>query len=106
MDNHYPWDFFDRGKAMVEAKSIVVTGRVQGVGFRYFTKILADRLGVTGVVWNASDGSVRIEAQGDEMAMKDFVKGVSVAPSPYGRVDSVTSEAITVSPERRIFKAI
>lgn len=45
---------------MVEAKSIVVTGRVQGVGFRYFTKILADRLGVTGVVWNASDGSVRI----------------------------------------------
>lgn len=64
---------------MVEAKSIVVTGRVQGVGFRYFTKILVDRLGVTGVVWNASDGSVRIEAQGDEMAMKDFVNGVSVS---------------------------
>ncbi len=79
---------------MVEAKSIVVTGRVQGVGFRYFTKILADRLGVTGVVWNASDGSVRIEAQGDEMAMKDFVNGVSVSPSPYGRVDSVTSERL------------
>ncbi|MGL4265782.1 MAG: acylphosphatase, partial [Weissella cibaria] len=40
------------------AKKVIVRGRVQGVGFRYFTKQLADKLGVTGVVWNASDGSV------------------------------------------------
>ncbi|RGO79024.1 acylphosphatase [Weissella cibaria] len=66
------------------AKKVIVRGRVQGVGFRYFTKQLADKLGVTGVVWNASDGSVRIEAQADETVMTDFVNGVKVSPSPYG----------------------
>ena len=68
------------------AKKVIVRGRVQGVGFRYFTKQLADKLGVTGVVWNASDLSVRIEAQADETVMIDFVNGVKVSPSPYGRV--------------------
>ena len=88
------------------AKKVIVRGRVQGVGFRYFTKQLADKLGVTGVVWNASDGSVRIEAQDDETVMTDFVNGVKVSPSPYGRVDSVESEIIPVDESRRVFKAI
>ena len=43
---------------------IHVQGRVQGVGFRYTTKMLADQLGVTGSVKNESDGSVSIEAMG------------------------------------------
>ncbi|WP_270310475.1 acylphosphatase [Weissella cibaria] len=88
------------------AKKVIVRGRVQGVGFRYFTKQLADKLGVTGVVWNASDGSVRIEAQADETVMTDFVNGVKVSPSSYGRVDSVESEIIPVDESRHVFKAI
>ena len=43
-----------------------VQGRVQGVGFRYMTKIVADQLGITGTVKNEEDGSVTIEACGDE----------------------------------------
>ena len=41
-----------------------VSGRVQGVGFRYMTKIVADKIGVTGAIWNEIDGSVSIEAMG------------------------------------------
>lgn len=41
-----------------------VQGRVQGVGFRYYTKQEADRLGITGTVENQSDGSVCITAHG------------------------------------------
>ena len=47
-----------------------VQGRVQGVGFRYMTKIVADQLGITGTVKNEEDGSVTIEACGDEETIK------------------------------------
>ncbi|HAQ3089996.1 TPA: acylphosphatase, partial [Enterococcus faecium] len=43
-----------------------VQGRVQGVGFRYMTKMVADQLGVTGTVKNEDDGSVTIEAIGND----------------------------------------
>ncbi len=49
---------------------------------------------------------MRIEAQADETVMTDFVNGVKVSPSPYGRVDSVESEIIPVDESRHVFKAI
>ena len=61
---------------------IHVQGRVQGVGFRYTTKMLADQLGVTGSVKNEADGSVSIEAMGDEKIIDAFVAGVKDSPSP------------------------
>ena len=63
---------------------IHVQGRVQGVGFRYTTKMLADQLGVTGSVKNEADGSVSIEAIGDDKAIDAFVAGVKDSPSPAG----------------------
>ena len=42
------------------AVSLEVYGIVQGVGFRYTTKILADQIGIVGKVLNRSDGSVYI----------------------------------------------
>ena len=47
-----------------------VQGRVQGVGFRYMTKIVADQLGITGTVKNEDDGSVTIEAAGDNQKIR------------------------------------
>lgn len=68
---------------------IKVTGRVQGVGFRFMTKILADKLGVLGTVKNETDGSVTIEAIAEEDVMQLFIKQVKKSPSPSGRVSSI-----------------
>ena len=43
-----------------------VTGRVQGVGFRWWTRSLATRLGLSGSVRNLSDGSVAVHARGTD----------------------------------------
>jgi acylphosphatase len=45
---------------------VVVTGKVQGVFFRASTKKVADIIGVRGYVMNQADGSVYVEAEGDD----------------------------------------
>jgi len=55
------------------AYQINVTGVVQGVGFRFFTKQKADQIGVNGTVQNLSDGSVEIYAEGNDSAMHEFL---------------------------------
>lgn len=44
---------------------MIVSGRVQGVGFRYFVIISARELGILGRIWNNDDGTVGILAQTD-----------------------------------------
>lgn len=61
--------------------SISVRGAVQGVGFRWWTRRLAEMLGISGAVWNQPDGSVGIRAQGTRKAMEEFVKALSLGPS-------------------------
>ncbi|WP_077610989.1 acylphosphatase [Clostridium sp. Marseille-P2415] len=50
-------------------KHIYVSGRVQGVGFRFRTQYLARGFGLTGWVRNLDDGRVEMELQGPEEAM-------------------------------------
>ena len=57
-----------------------VQGRVQGVGFRYMTKMVADQLGVTGSVRNEDDGSVSITAIAPEDIMETFIKKSKILP--------------------------
>lgn len=63
-----------------------VQGRVQGVGFRYTTKRVADELGIYGTVRNEEDGSVSIQAVGSPEAMTAFIQKIKESPSPSGRV--------------------
>ncbi len=65
---------------------MVVSGRVQGVGFRYMTKMVADQIGVTGFVRNQENGSVYIEACGSEKQIDLFTKKIKASPSPSGKV--------------------
>jgi acylphosphatase len=60
--------------------SVRITGRVQGVGFRNFTRSCARQLGVTGWVRNESDGSVRLEAEGPREALDELVTAVQSGP--------------------------
>lgn len=52
---------------------ITVTGLVQGVYYRAATKETADRLSIAGFVRNNPDGSVYIEAEGEEKALNGFI---------------------------------
>lgn len=65
-----------------------VTGRVQGVGFRYFTQDAADTLGLTGWVRNTPDKTVEFFAQGDESDLAAFKKRLQQGP-PFARVERV-----------------
>ena len=57
-----------------------VKGRVQGVGFRYFTSQTAQRLGVTGWVRNRWDGSVEAVAEGTPDQIDKFVSALWKGP--------------------------
>ncbi|MFQ3619666.1 MAG: acylphosphatase [Spirochaetales bacterium] len=77
-----------------KAVRLRVFGRVQGVGFRYWTCRLAQRLGVTGWVRNERDGSVSVEAEGPEDTVDRLVKSVRQGP-PGARVDRVEITSLT-----------
>lgn len=79
--------------------AMTVSGKVQGVGFRYTTKMVADQLGVLGIVRNEGNGDVYIEAQGEEKEMNDFIEAVKKSPAPFGRVDQVTFHEVNTSKE-------
>ena len=64
----------------VVRKHMVITGLVQGVGFRYFTVIQARQLGVSGWVRNRYDGSVEVEAQGSQESVQALVKQLKLGP--------------------------
>ena len=62
------------------AKRFVVYGRVQGVGFRYFTWKEAERIGIKGTVRYCVDGSVEIVAEGNDDQLQDFYNWLKVGP--------------------------
>ena len=83
-----------------------VQGRVQGVGFRYMTKMVADQLGVTGTVKNEDDGSVTIEAIGNDDIIQKFIEEVKKSPSPSGRVQYVDVQEDPMIEERKKFDVV
>lgn len=58
-----------------------VSGRVQGVSFRWYTEEQARRLGVTGWVRNEPDGTVLVHAEGDDDAVDALVAWCRSGPS-------------------------
>ncbi|MDJ0839147.1 MAG: acylphosphatase [Acidobacteriota bacterium] len=77
----------------MEAAEIKITGRVQGVGFRYFTMLTAQELGLLGWVKNMPDGSVLTRAAGAPEAMAAFRERLRQGPS-YGRTDGLEEIAL------------
>ena len=55
---------------------IIVDGRVQGVGFRFFCTMNARILDLTGWVRNMDNGMVEMEVQGEEIAIEKFIKTI------------------------------
>ena len=74
----------------MEKKGVVlqIFGRVQGVGFRYYTQKKAAELGITGFVKNLPDGSVHVEAEANEDDLETFVDWCGIGPS-WARVSRI-----------------
>lgn len=86
-----------------ERLSARITGRVQGVGFRNFTQHRARDLGLTGWVRNESDGSVRLEAEGDAEALDDLETAIHDGPR-LARVDTVEVDRTDATNEFSTFR--
>ena len=65
---------------MHKTAEILVSGYVQAVGYRLYTKRYADHLGLTGFVQNLTDGNVRVVASGAEEDLARFVERLREGP--------------------------
>ncbi len=78
----------DYTDAMLAARRYVVSGRVQGVGFRFFVLEAAETEGLSGWVTNLPDGRVEVMAEGDREAVDRFEARLHGGP-PTARVAGV-----------------
>ena len=68
-----------------------ITGKVQGVGFRFFVQQQAQKLGINGWVSNKSNGDVEALAQGEKVDLEQFIAKVKEGTT-FSRVDNVNLE--------------
>jgi acylphosphatase len=59
---------------------IRITGKVQGVSFRATTKAVADQMGIRGIIRNEKDGTLYMEAEGDDTLLEVFVEWCNEGP--------------------------
>ena len=78
------------------ARKVTVTGRVQGVGFRWYAMNRARALGVTGWVTNNPDGSVTAWIEGADDDVDSMVSALKVGP-PGSRIRDFFQEAAVPS---------
>ncbi len=65
---------------MKDVSHLFISGRVQGVGFRYFVSHAASVYGVNGFARNLLNGGVEVYAEGEEKDLREFVRKVSTGP--------------------------
>ncbi len=80
---------------MKNAVILKVYGRVQGVGFRFYTQKTAQELNITGHVRNRPDGSVYIEATGESNNLERFIKWCEDGPA-WAHVSKMEKQEIPV----------
>lgn len=116
-------DFFEKGKNRQSSGEVIYTneptenngkqkmratisGRVQGVGFRFSTKQAADDSGVKGIVRNEPDGTVYVEAVGEEAQLNQFIEALRKGPSPAAEVEKVVVTYDEKIEEKTIFSQV
>ena len=92
-------------KAMIKARRFLVSGRVQGVGYRFFSKEAAYREDLRGFVRNLPDGRVEAQAEGEQEALDRFHRSLWQGP-PVGRVDEILVEECTPTGDLTTFQVI
>ena len=82
---------------------IIVSGRVQGVGYRHFALQTARRLGIKGWAHNRINGTVEIVAQGRRPVIHAFLEALRRGPA-MAYVTSVETTPQTPQPEETTFR--
>jgi acylphosphatase len=77
----------------VKRYHMLVSGRVQGVGYRFFARDAAQALGLCGWVRNLSGGGVEIEAEGAQEDIDRLIEKLKVGP-PLSRVTDVETQVM------------
>lgn len=88
---------------MTVARRFIISGLVQGVGFRYFVLRAAARHQVLGTVRNLPDERVEVMAEGDREAMDEFKKDLATGPM-MAEVSDVEETDLTVTGLFRDFR--
>jgi acylphosphatase len=81
---------------MKVARKYIISGIVQGVGYRYFTQRAAARHQVLGYVRNLKDGRVEALAEGDPLAVEEFKHELLAGPS-YSNVEDIEETVLEPS---------
>ena len=82
---------------------LILTGRVQGVGFRFFARGRATALGVRGWARNLPDGTVEVEACGSPEALDELRRELRQGP-PGSRVTAMRETPLDEIPEQSGFE--
>jgi len=82
------------------ARNVRVTGRVQGVFFRAWTREQAERLDIVGWVCNCADGSVEAHLEGPEHRVAELIQLLKQGPSG-ARVDDLEVEQVELEDNAR-----
>ena len=88
---------------MMKKQKIIVSGRVQGVGFRYYTQKQAARIGIRGYVKNLYNGNVEVYAAGTEEQLTLLKQYLKTGPS-LSHVDSIHVEDLADGPDFHSFE--
>lgn len=85
------------------AYKIIVQGRVQGVGFRWFTMQIAQSYNVSGYVQNLINGDVEVFVQGDELPVQEFIAKLREGPS-FSQVTNLKLNNANLDSDFKYFK--
>ncbi|MCI6277636.1 MAG: acylphosphatase [Clostridium sp.] len=88
---------------MMKRVYVRIKGRVQGVGFRFFAQTLAMDFDLTGYVKNSYDGSVIIEAQGNEENLNKFIDNLQTG-NRFANVEDMEVSSINLDKTEKKFK--
>ena len=88
---------------MVVARRYVISGLVQGVGYRFFTQEAAWREGLGGFVRNLEDGRVEARAEGEQAGLNRFERALYQGP-PGALVDQVVVNQLIPDGRPPIFR--
>lgn len=82
--------------------NMIFKGRVQGVGFRYKSYMIANELGLTGDVYNLYDGDVEVNVQGNQEKIDIFLD--RLAHDTFIRIDDIKIREKNIEIDEKEFK--